>query len=438
MQSDRARALLLVALALLHVLVALWIASQAVAQHLDCDVCDTRYYDRASQSFAANGLEFTNAFDGYRSYFVPAFIHAIRSVSAAFLPANIPDAARYPLGVTLIYGLMSCLLVVGASLRKAELRVLLLALATVWNPLLFAYLPYQMQESALVFFCAPLVFALLQWGVPRPACSAVTVALFGLICYATRSALVVLLVPALLAFCLYLMRERTEIAARWKACAAALVGAIVLIGPQSLISVRHAGTLNPYPARAVLQAQFAWGVEMYKYATVREEGEWRGLPYFSPYATDTEVPKALSAYRDPTVAATLVLAHVYAIAVQDQLLPYWDVSGAAVITPWLLLSVALLFLGAARMVTELWHSGLTATLVFFAGSALVLLASAALIAAETRFGVLLILLTSAYATRWTLVDLRHNAGWLGGGIALLWVAAVKINQWMLWYADIAV
>ena len=120
--------------------------------------------------------------------------------------------------------------------------------------------------------------------------------------------------------------------------------------PQIHISNHKSGSFNPYPSTTPLAQQIAWGVTLLKFATVEDEGHWRGLTYWSPFVAEPEEDKTVGFYlKHPMRGAFLMLGHAYAGFHYDQITPYWRLDRARPLTIWLVLSSAIVFLGVVRM-----------------------------------------------------------------------------------------
>lgn len=249
----------------------LWIARSAVSQALHCEVCDTGYYYGAAVEFAKSGLLFTNAYEGYRSYFVPLFISEVQQL-VAWAGFEGSTIERYTYGVSVLFWLISTGLMWWLSTRASLLTLLLTSAATLLNPFLLVYLPFALQEGALMFFCLPLLFI---WvGAKNMALSnrAALVLLMALIAYIIRSSLVWWVLPAAFYAGWLLWSQRLQFR-RWLPSMAAVVFlSCLVIGSQVYISKQKFASFNPYPSTSLLSTQIAWGIDLLKYGTVEDEG----------------------------------------------------------------------------------------------------------------------------------------------------------------------
>jgi hypothetical protein len=273
----------------------LWAARAAVPQSLHCDVCDTSYYYTAAAEFARSGLLFTNPYDGYRSYFAPAFIAAVQRLAAA---AGFDGSAveRYSYGACFLFVLVSAGTMLWLARRVSGPDFLIVSVATLLNPFLLVYVPFALQEGVLMICCLPLLFV---WAGAKDLGSltrATLVLLMALLAYVIRASMVWWLVPAAL-YAGLLLWPQIRRPRRWLPWMGALAAAsVLLIGPQSYISYKKSDSFNPYPSTELLSRQVNHGITLLKFATVEDEGHWRGLTYWSPYVAEPEETKTARFY----------------------------------------------------------------------------------------------------------------------------------------------
>ena len=107
--------------------------------------------------------------------------------------------------------------------------------------------------------------------------------------------------------------------------------------PQIYISKQQSDSFNPYPSTTPRsRSRFAWGITLLKFATVEDEGHWRGLTYWSPCVAEPEEDKTAGFYLEhPLRGAFLMLTHAYAGFHYDQIKPYWRLDRARPLTIWL-------------------------------------------------------------------------------------------------------
>lgn len=435
--STGARVAAVAIAALLQLAFLLWAARAAVTQGLHCEVCDTAYYFRAATDIARSGLLFANPFDGYRSYFVPLFIAAVQQL-AAWVGCDGNPVERYAYGVSLLFWLVSTGLTVWLVHRGRGLGVLLTAAATLLNPFLIAYVPFALQEGVLMACCLPL---LAVWagakdlGAPMRAAMVLTMAL---VAYVVRASLVWWLLPAA-AYAGTLLWPHIRHPRRWVASMATVaVVACVLIGPQVYISKTKAGTLNPYPTTGLFAQQIAWGISLLKFATVEDEGHWRGLTYVSPFVAEPEEEKTLRFYvSHPVRGAFLMAGHAYAGFHYDQILPYWRLERASPLSIWLVLSSAIVFLGVVGFAGRVLARSLDADAAFAFGTLALCVASLLFVAPEARFGIIGFAMLSLQVAGW-LATRPSPRQWTLLAPALLMYLAVSFsyNTLLLQSADV--
>ena len=417
--------------------ILLWAARAHVRQALHCDVCDTFYYYNAATEFARSGLLFTNPYDGYRSYFAPFFIAVVTRIAGA-LGFDGEPVERYAYGISILFWLVSLGLMAWLARRASAKVFVLITAATLLNPFLLVYVPFALQEGVLMACCLPLLFlwvAAKDWDAGRRAALVLAMALLA---YITRAALVWWLLPAIL-YAAWLLWPRRRHARAWLPwMAAVVIGGIAVIGPQIYISKQHSDSFNPYPSTTVFTQQIPIGITLLKFATVEDEGHWRGLTFWSPYVAEPEEEKTVDFYlNSPARAAFLMLTHAYAGFHYDQVKPYWQLDRARPITIWLALSSAIVFLGVVRMTAIVGDGQLDADRAFAIGTLLLCVASLVFVAAESRFGILGFAMLSITVAEW-LGSRPARAEWLRLVPALLLYLALSFlyNSLLLQSADI--
>ncbi len=415
----------------------LWAARAAIPQALNCEVCDTAYYYTAAAEIAKSGLLFTNPYDGYRSYFVPLFIAAV-SPLAATLGFDGGTVQRYTYGASILFWLLSTCLM-GWLLNRVSARTFwTTAAATLLNPILIVFVPYALQEGALMVFCLPLIFV---WAGAKdldPAWRAALVMIAALLAYTIRASLVWWLLPAAV-YAAWLLWPRIGHSRRRAASTIAMLFAgCLLIGPQIYISYQKSGSFNPYPSTTLLSQQIAWGITLLKVATVEDEGHWRGVTYWSPYVAEPEADKTAGFYlRYPMRGAFLMLSHAYAGFHYDEIKPYWRLDHARPLTIWLVLSSAIVFLGVARIASVVRAGELDADRAFMIGTLVLCVGSVLFVAAESRFGVIGFAMLSLLVAQW-IAGRPSRAAWsrLVPGLLLYLALSFLYNTLLLQSADV--
>ena len=415
----------------------MWFARAAVAQALGCDVCDTAYYFTSAEEFAKSGLLFANPYDGYRSYFVPAFISAVQKITAP-VGAGLDPVARYTYGISVLFWLISAALMWWLEKHVDTLTLVVATVTTLLNPFLLVYVPYALQEGVLLACCLPLLFVWIgakHFSLPQRA---MLVLMMALIAYIIRSSLVWWLLPAILyaAWLVWPLRGRRRF---WLTSAASVVLAgALLIGPQVYISHKKADSYNPYPSTTLLSQQIAWGITLLKFATVEDEGHWRGLTYFSPFVAEPEENKTARFYLDhPMRALFLMISHAYAGFHYDQIAPYWELARARPLTIWLLLSSTIVFIGAVRLSTIFLSGKVDADSAFAMATIALCTCSLLFVATESRFGVLgFAMLSIKFAEYLASRPSRPHWYWLGPGLILYLALSYLFNSMLLQSADI--
>jgi hypothetical protein len=435
--SLRWRIFWLLAMAILQLAFLLWAARAAVPQSLQCEVCDTAYYYTAAAEFAKSGLLFTNMFDGYRSYFAPMFIATILKLTA-MAGFEGSAVARYTYAVTSLFWLVSAGLIWWLARRVSGPTLLLTTAATLVNPFLLVYVPFALQEGVLMMWCLPLLYIWVGAKDLQPAIRAALVLMMALLAYIIRASLMWWFLPAII-YAAWLLWPQIRYPRRWLPWMTAVVLAGgLLIGPQVYISHQKSGSFNPYPTTALLSHQIAGGIGMLKYATVEDEGHWRGLMHLSPFVAEPDDDKTAGFYLDhPTRAAILMLAHAYAGFHYDQIMPFWQLQRARPLTIWLVLSSAIFFLGVVRMTDIVLARKLNADGAFAIGTFALCMASLLFVVAESRFGIIGFAMLSIQVAEW-LASRPARAEWslLAPGLLMYLALSFLFNTLLLQSADI--
>lgn len=380
--------------------VLIWAARAHIRQALHCEVCDTFYYYNVAAAFAETGLLFTNPYDGYRSYFLPLLVAAVTKLASALGFGGEP-VVRYAYGISILFWLVSVGLMIWLARRANGKTFVLISAATLLNPFLIVYVPFAMQEGVLMALCLPLLFlwvAAKDWDAGRRVALVLAMALLG---YMIRAALAWWLLPAV-AYAGWLLWKQRRDARRWLPwMAAVIVGGIAIVAPQIYISKQNSNSFNPYPSTGVLTQQIPLGITLLKFGTVEDEGHWRGLIYWSPYAAEPEEEKTADFYlRHPARGAFLMLTHAYAGFHYDQLKPYWQLARARPFTIWLALSSAIVFLGVVRMTVMVAEREVDPDRAFAIATLALCAASLVFVAAESRFGILGFAMLSITVAEW--------------------------------------
>ncbi len=415
----------------------LWAARAAIPQALECEVCDTAYYYTAATEIARSGLLFTNPYDGYRSYFVPLFVATIERIAAAGGVDGSP-VERYAYGVCVLFWISSAGLMWRLAGRVSTSTFLTTAAATLLNPFLLVYVPFALQEGVLMACCLPLLFVWIGARNRDPSWRAALVMTMALLAYIIRASLAWWL-PLATIYAAWLLRPQIRDRRRWVPwTAAAVLAGCLLVGPQVYISKQKSGSFNPYPSTGLLTQQIAWGITLLKFATVEDEGHWRGLVYWSPYAAEPEEDKTARFYVDrPAAGAFLMFAHAYAGFHYDQIKPYWQLSGARPLTIWLVLSSAIVFLGVVRMAGAVFAGAFDADAVFGMATLALCAASLLFVATESRFGVIGFAMLSINVAEW-LAARPSRREWIRllPGLVLYLAMSFLYNTLLLQSADI--
>ncbi len=385
--SDRTRILWICVLAILQLACLLWAARAAIGEMASCQFCDTSYYLTSANELVRSGLLFANVWDGYRSYFVPLVVATVQKL-LSLIGYEATDVERYAYGVSFLFWSMSIAVMWWLSKRVSTKQFLFAAAATIVNPFLIVYVPFALQEGVLVTLCLPLLFIWAGARDLRSPARATLILMIALIAYITRASLAWWLLPAV-AYAAWVLKPHLRQPRRWLPTIF-LVGfsGAMLLGPQIYIAKQKFDSFNPYPTISLLSSQIAWGISLLKFASVEDQGHWRQLTYLSPFVAEPDDIKTISFYLDhPTRGAFLLLGHAYSGFHYDQIKPYWRLDRARALTIWLVLSSAIVFLGATQMGVTVLTGQLTAESAFSIATVALCCLSLMFVATESRFGI---------------------------------------------------
>lgn len=421
-----------------------WVASNAVS------CCDTAYYSGEAVKLMGGGFDaLLDAASGYRSYFVPLIVGLVLKLPFAdwmTLPSVLdhpfmtPEASGYPFNMSVVFVAVTAIVGWRVLRRAGFARWLGLASATTLNPFVLAHVPYSLQESVLVLFLTPMLLVLLGHTHLRTQTRIVLIIALAALAYIIRSALAWIVIPAA-AYCVLVAidaRRRGEPRRPWRIAAISFAAIVVpLFAPQMYASKLKHDSWMPYPYTEVFSLQINWGIDMLKYATVKDRGGWRALPYRTPFANQDVPEKSLRYYVDhPTRGLVLALSHVYAGFHYDVPTPYWVVVRPPLLTLSLLLSSAIVFLGLYGVVTACFSRPVSAETVFLTLALLLCAGSLVPMAVESRFGLVGFIVLSIKCADTIRTADRATWRWLAPGLVLYLIFSVLVNALLTARSDI--
>jgi hypothetical protein len=348
---------------------------------------------------------------------------------------------RYAYGVSVLFWLVSLGLMIWLARRAPARDFVPTTIATLLNPFLIVYVPFALQEGVLMICCVPLLFLWVAAKDWHPARRGALVLAMAVLAYVIRAALAWWLVPAAGYAGWLLWKHRRDARAWLPWMTGILIGAVAVIGPQMYISKQHSHSFNPYPSTTVFSLQIPIGITLLKFATVEDEGHWRGLTYWSPYVAEPEEEKTFANFylRHPARGAFLILTHAYAGFHYDQLMPYWHLGRARPFTIWLALSSAIVFLGVVRMTAIVGERALDPDRAYAIATLLLSAASLVFVAAESRFGIIGFAMLSITVAEW-IARRPTRSEWLrlAPALFLYLVLSFLYNTLLLQSADVKV
>lgn len=408
--------------------------------------CDAEAYLDAGRAIAQQGL-FTNwPQSGLRTYLHPWLLSVAHDVAA---PQGLSVEGLVFLAQMVLH--IAACLVLHAALRRTwpiAARVSLPLLLC--NPVLLAHVPATLTESLsislTVFWLAALAALCRPKPLPRSLLLWASVGGLAGLAMMVRPANLVLAVATVVVLVGALGRA---VAARERVRLLLVPGVVVLaflvpLVPQQQLNSLLYGESTVFPVSDLGDFQLRAGVEMIKYATDVREREARPAPYRNPWLRPEAVPDQPLGYyvERPWDGARLLGLHVFNSLNPDYLFPYVhdrDPAYRSVLVVGSQLLVLVGLTGLAGLLTGAWRTRRTWNPlwpVHLALGALVLTSMAlnALIAVETRFGVLtvvgLTLAAGHMIPMWSVWRRSRKVAWCG--LALAWVAsALWLTEWVL-------
>lgn len=188
-----------------------------------------------------------------------------------------------------------------------------------------------------------------------------------------------------------------------RALCVALLISMGLVAPQLWRNERLYGAFAPYHSANIQSDQLLWGAKMYRYSTEKimdarpgaadgtanETGTWRGVQYQIPVQQRTDATTLLAALLNGESGAIVpVLNHMAVGLIHDSPRPYAASSSLTSRSRWALLSTAVVVLGGLGMI--FWLRARARRLQGLVSIVLLALSLlyTALVATETRFGIL--------------------------------------------------
>jgi len=396
---------------------------------------DGGYYTSMAGKIWTEGLLHDDPYIGYRSYFVPLWIALV-----AHLPGAkwfVADPAFYfGTNQSALFFLVTVALTLAAH-RKGMLRLSLpYFVATMFNPFLLAYLAMPLQESALVFFVAPMLLLVCTPGFVSASARIALVVLIAFLAYIIRSSLVWVAVPVIAYLVDAGLASRPRWTRHWKPAVLACVAGVLLLAPHWYVVTNGRERIATGAAahHNLLQVQVAWGIRAFKYGTLLDEQESRGVWFHSPFRY-ADPPHDIGFYaRHPLRGGALVAGHVYSGLHYDVLLPYFRRADIRLVSGWLVLSSLTIFYGVFGLVEGLRRRWPTpaGTSVLLTGLALLSCGYTAFVATEARFGLLgFSALSIAACAAFAHEASRARAKALLPLAAVYVLLAVLVNAWLL-------
>ncbi len=396
---------------------------------------DAGYYLSMAGQLWTEGLLHDDPYVGYRSYFVPLWIALVSHLPGA--KSFVADPAfHFGTNQSALFFLLTMGLMVAAHRREILGRALPYFVSTMFNPFLLAYVAMPLQESVLVFFIAPMLLLVCTPGFVSASARVALVVLIGFLAFIIRSSLLWIVVPVVGYLFWTALAARPQWARHWKPALLAGIAGVLLLLPHWYVvaNSRHRIEAGAVAQHSLLDAQIAWGIRAYKYGTLLEGRETRGVWFHSPFK-DAAPPHDLAFYaRHPLRGAVLVAGHVYSGLHYDVPRPYFSRSEVHIVSIWLVISSLTVFYGIFALVESL-RKRLPMpdeTRVLLTSLVILSCGYTAFIATEARFGLLgFCALSIAACVAWTHDATRARAIRLMPLAAGYVVMALLVNAWFL-------
>ncbi|MBA8886896.1 hypothetical protein FHW12_001087 [Dokdonella fugitiva] len=274
--------------------------------------CDASYYDDVASRLFTQGLMYTDIYSGYRSYFVPFVLGALRWPAQWFPSVDATTWMRVSLCCA--YSLCSFATTLRVVRRAGWRDAVTIALPVFFNPLVLHQVPLPMQEAVIALLVLPMLVLLLATRTTLARRCALAIVCGG-VAFLIRLPMAWLIIAcaAYLLACLRWegLRWRTPGAPSGSlSIAAAVLALAALLGPQLVISHARFHSWAPYPNDASYARQWIFGVDDYRRDTVIED-DHSAVDYATPYRALSNDRKTLAFYVE-TIPDGPVLALTHA------------------------------------------------------------------------------------------------------------------------------
>jgi len=361
--------------------------------------CDANYYLDTIEKYKNEGFDTKSIYTGYRAYLFPYLF--------SLIPFNLSEQLNIAGHVINVYycftvGLFIIIEYLMLCLIWGNKHFIIIYLSIFINPLILVYVPYPIQESFIVLTIA-LFFPLLltsfrsnSWYLFTPLLGS----LLGVL-YMARPSHVLFTLPAILV--LYFPLRHCNLQKKTIITILFLLPIFIFIAPQSLKMWRLYKTIKPYPNAQVLSLQLDGGTIYTKYGTNLSGSEQVGLamPYWNPLACTSHSENDRSMrdfscksenikYNNSITTENLfkILIHTFNAVNYDVLQPYITTKSPRLFSLSQLLSMAIFFIGMYSTVRKWYFRNYDGLDLLWDGILFFTLAVTALIAVETRFGLL--------------------------------------------------
>lgn len=261
------------------------------------------------------------------------------------------------------------------------------------NPILFAQVPYPLQEGQAVVLLLPLaawvILALTNKNIGETILVASLLAGFT---WMMKTSFIIMSASILVFLFLLIWRERKSLRERILVIGLALVIATIPVAPQMYSMYNRFSTLDPYPTKSFASLQLALGWGMWRYDTVYlpDQKRFAGLPFLTPFgikdADNFDLVKEVT--NAPDDAAIIAIGHVFSAFNYTNIKTYEKDFSTSTLSVWNVLVGSIIFLGLYGSIRALVYDFKNVSNVFIDGMLYGGAAALPFLAVETRFSLM--------------------------------------------------
>lgn len=372
---------------------------------------DSKYYIDTAQKMKEAGFQLKHSYLGYRTYLFPYLVSFVPFHYLQEIGFNVAQAYAFSSMALYIF-----LGIIAIKLYFKEKNFTLIFCSLFLNPFTIVNLPVLLQESLTVLI-VPIAFMALYYSITNNQLklsffiSGISFAFL----YMTRMAYITLLIPytCVLVTMFYKNQPNANLYSPdtykfLKLFSLFMLPIIIITFPQSIVSYKNFGTLNPYvltspSAIQVTETQKDVGDRVWKYGTIirtTEDNQFKdgaGLYYNNKIYLKYKESERKSAQEETSIKILSAIGKLFGSLNYDYLVVYANVNDNALLNWHIVLSAIVLFFGASTLLIKIRNRQLELFDFFCLMTIGVLSVLNMMIAPETRFGLIPIILLSYQA-----------------------------------------